>query len=590
MPKSKKPVRNAFYFFMKELEPQLRREGRVLNGMQDVVPIAHPRWKQLPEKEKARFENMAKMEKARLRGRPGDAYRQDNQGNILAHRVDKHTDNEKRRLAEKKDMRKDWPPGKELKKLKFYFINFQILCKTEEGVVLPAEIAIIEFSLEKGITKELHRFIEPGQIPPGYRFTCIQNSDDTHQIPVENFEQADGNYTGLWIHIENFINPNGELSEHPPLYCLGAGENYDAVERCLEWIHGKARLGAPNRIRKVYEIEGLFQELHAHVGNQVSKALLIQSLTSSDWDYEPNTKCKYHDEKEVKDCSLGIVKRYAYAISDSLCKDYDVQLTRAHIPAREDTGRVTVLSPSSMPVCNKQEARLAPKNDTIFVAKKQIPETQDYTALRRPNNPQAANFLMGNSIQEDYAPRGRGLTVGMRDMSLQEPRPVGRGAAPSCHIAAPPTILQGNPGLPIQQPLGLGRGMIACPSLSQRMSQPPGMPAHQYYGGDDDDVDDMPQVAPVKLPSRIIPAVAIPANQTAKPISQNSNSGNVPRQSAVNGAGDDPFFGAVGVGRRGILELLMTQGRRAGVPVGRGYAPPDWVDDGSLGPIRRPDI
>lgn len=42
----KKPARNAFYFFMKELEPQLRREGRVFpNGMQDVVVIAHPRWK-----------------------------------------------------------------------------------------------------------------------------------------------------------------------------------------------------------------------------------------------------------------------------------------------------------------------------------------------------------------------------------------------------------------------------------------------------------------------------------------------------------------------------------------------------------------
>ena len=42
----KKPVRNAFYFFMKELEPALRKEGRVfVNGIQDVVPIAHPRWK-----------------------------------------------------------------------------------------------------------------------------------------------------------------------------------------------------------------------------------------------------------------------------------------------------------------------------------------------------------------------------------------------------------------------------------------------------------------------------------------------------------------------------------------------------------------
>ena len=42
----KKPARNAFFFFMKELEPQLRREGRVLpNGMADVAEIAHPRYK-----------------------------------------------------------------------------------------------------------------------------------------------------------------------------------------------------------------------------------------------------------------------------------------------------------------------------------------------------------------------------------------------------------------------------------------------------------------------------------------------------------------------------------------------------------------
>ena len=42
----KKQVRNAFYFYMKDLEPALRREGRVFpNGMADVVPIAHPRWK-----------------------------------------------------------------------------------------------------------------------------------------------------------------------------------------------------------------------------------------------------------------------------------------------------------------------------------------------------------------------------------------------------------------------------------------------------------------------------------------------------------------------------------------------------------------
>lgn len=38
----------------------------------------------LPEKEKARFENMAKQAKARMRGKEGDKYKLDTFGNSLA--------------------------------------------------------------------------------------------------------------------------------------------------------------------------------------------------------------------------------------------------------------------------------------------------------------------------------------------------------------------------------------------------------------------------------------------------------------------------------------------------------------------------
>jgi len=41
-------------------------------------------YKELPEKEKARFENMAKKEKGRMRGKEGDRYRMDTHGNFIA--------------------------------------------------------------------------------------------------------------------------------------------------------------------------------------------------------------------------------------------------------------------------------------------------------------------------------------------------------------------------------------------------------------------------------------------------------------------------------------------------------------------------
>lgn len=47
-------------------------------------------------------------------------------------------------------------------------------------------------------------------------------------------------------------------------------------------------------------------------------------------------------------------------MSDSLCKYYDVKLTPNHFPMRKDFSGITVLSHSSMPVCNKQDSRLPP--------------------------------------------------------------------------------------------------------------------------------------------------------------------------------------------------------------------------------------
>ncbi|XP_045165078.2 protein maelstrom homolog [Mercenaria mercenaria] len=599
----KKPQRNGFYFFMKELEPSLRREGRVFpNGIADVVPIAHPRWKQLPEKDKQRFENMAKQEKARLRGRAGDEYRVDNVGNVLAHRKDRYTELDKRRMAEKKDIVKNWPLGKALKSEVFYFINFQVLCKTEEGDYLPAEIAVIEYSIEKGIMRDLHRFIEPGKIPTGYRFTCIQNSEDTHKIPVENFELADNNYRGLWIQLENFINFNGTKSENPPLYCLGAGHKYEAVEYCLDWIHAKACLGEPNRIHKVYEIESLFHEMQAHVGNQVSKTCCIDSLTSSEWDYEPKTKCAYHEELEVKDCALGIVHRYAYAISDALCQFFDVQITKNHLPARDDTGAITVLSPSSMPVCNKQDSRLPQKSDMMLKTKelkpRQPPLEEDYRELRRPNPPVPGytNTLpaapawggagVGGAIapvggvyvnQADYPPMaaGRGLTVGMQGLSLNQTKHAGRAGAPRPSDAPPPPQAWQQPQVPsFQQPMGIGRGMVArnVPVRAPLVPSPNNGLAEEEDGN----------LAPLRLPGQTVSAP--PQQQYQQSQQHFSQFADAEPKPTINGG---TSYLPVGRGKGGLLEGFLKNGRKPGAPVGRGYAPPDWVDDGSLGPVRR---
>lgn len=50
----------------------------------------------------------------------------------------------------------------------FYFIDIQSLCEITEKEnerFLPCEIAVAEFTLNSGIQKTMHKFIDPGQLP-----------------------------------------------------------------------------------------------------------------------------------------------------------------------------------------------------------------------------------------------------------------------------------------------------------------------------------------------------------------------------------------------------------------------------------------
>ena len=80
---------------------------------------------------------------------------------------------------------------------------------------------------------------------------CYFIGESSHQIPVENFELASSNYRGLWIQIENFINPQGEKGENPPLYCLVSLTLITVVSPCANSV-------SANRFKK-------FEKEAAHV-------------------------------------------------------------------------------------------------------------------------------------------------------------------------------------------------------------------------------------------------------------------------------------------------------------------------------------
>ena len=69
----------------------------------------------------------------------------------------------------------------------FHFIiaHFSTQCKSHDGKVVPAEGAMLSMSISQGITGDFHAFLEPGDIPCGYRSECMAKGRKTHNIPID---------------------------------------------------------------------------------------------------------------------------------------------------------------------------------------------------------------------------------------------------------------------------------------------------------------------------------------------------------------------------------------------------------------------
>ncbi len=50
-------------------------------------------------------------------------------------------------------------------------------------------------------------FVFSGKIPMGYRYLAQSTSENTHQIPISEFEQAEKDYRKILGEIETFLDP-----------------------------------------------------------------------------------------------------------------------------------------------------------------------------------------------------------------------------------------------------------------------------------------------------------------------------------------------------------------------------------------------
>ncbi|KAJ8681340.1 hypothetical protein QAD02_017127 [Eretmocerus hayati] len=361
MPKNKnKP--NAFLFFMLDWKETEERKGRKFpNGLKDVQsdPVCNELWKSMSDDEKFRYKLMEKSSKALPKQEKRTGV-----GESITE-LQKH----QMKLQEFKDNMNEYISGlirtakesspEALQNLRFYVIHVnyfyhRILEDTIDPEYYPAEIAIVEFSLEKGVTRVYNQLInEP--IKVGFSCDAKSHSSSTHAIPLNaTFGKSD--YREILNDICQFIKPGSKNGKYPPLYTLFSQESiYQPAKSVLSRL-----CMADGRLEDyllLYSFEDLFTYLHnamIDITGQTKIEPLVAALEikKDKFAYQLGLECEYHSgfKSSAIFCSQSYAKRWIFVLCSFCCEPLDIEMMPGlHEPENYHDAQSSTLSLS---MCN----------------------------------------------------------------------------------------------------------------------------------------------------------------------------------------------------------------------------------------------
>jgi len=340
---------------MAEMMAQLRSEGQEISSMAAMPGLASPHWKAMGPEERLKYERMAKGldkkgagEIENNRSVPLGPQGRRNCAGVLLSEIERQEKEKADKIQEVEDivlrMRLNWPPGNALIHERFKVILFEYFVKTQEGEFFPCEVALVEFSMEKGVTTKYHSFIDPGECPTGYGYEEKLRSEERHKIPpVDRFQsfpedkqRAIRDHAAIYDKLVNLASDCGVI--RTPVV-LTFGDEAEAVEGCFEFLRRKVY--TDKEMPRVLPIEQVFRQFYEHSRSKtVCSVPSINScqrtLTQFIWDYLTSLCCDFHqkDDHEKKFCVLAQVTRWCYHIFNAMRtnKVYDFVMTDKHMP------------------------------------------------------------------------------------------------------------------------------------------------------------------------------------------------------------------------------------------------------------------
>ena len=329
---------NPYFLYMQE-QRKLRPEWAKLTNV-ELMEKCDAGWRSLTEIEQQKYRDKSQTCEASTGRKKGEVRlgANDALGRPLAEI--------RRRDSEKKaeeDERRRLPScivenamkSNNLKEAQFVVMSSSVFAFSESlpPVCVPAELAVVRFSLNAGIETALQAFLQPGSIPTGYSFQC-REAEKQHMVPLDGLDIETHHQIGMEEPVEFRRSEDIEVCRKfaeflyncQEVFFLPGREQQDKAVVSL--IHSRGGLPVPRLVW--LPLPQLLAALHP----DLSPAMAEVELQKERFLYSEGLACNWHQTRtDTIHCSQAVVRRNVFCLLELVSPYHNLKLLPGyHVP------------------------------------------------------------------------------------------------------------------------------------------------------------------------------------------------------------------------------------------------------------------
>ncbi|XP_065072585.1 protein maelstrom homolog [Ochlerotatus camptorhynchus] len=346
--RSKSAPRGPFFLFMLEFRRREESKGKSFpGGMDQLVHEARSSWKLLSEAERLVYKDQSLAYRNQQK-------QNTNQKGVPLSMVEikqrKRTKQQKtidKAISEmiQRGMRKNV-----LEKLEMFFISVNHFCKTHTSDYVPAEMAIIRYSLENGILGKFHELINPAKLPLGLTYEASEYSEETHALPIPPNALGETDFGAV---LQKVLAFTGYNKPHKLFPLLTDAKEVAVVESVLTQLNKESKTNYQFLVISLgeffYHLKRGTEKYGLDICIFPDKTIAEILLKNDVYEYTSGIACDFHENLgNPKCCALSKVSRWTYIISNNCCPDLSIDLIAgSHMPLNTEASHLYESTPSN---------------------------------------------------------------------------------------------------------------------------------------------------------------------------------------------------------------------------------------------------